>query len=62
MTKRPEHDPDGVDREDQSAEVHENVRESTDGVESRGDGGGPAPTGLIGNGKMVEDPRYLAQR
>ncbi|HEX8004498.1 MAG TPA: hypothetical protein VF519_17555 [Mycobacteriales bacterium] len=55
------HDPDGVDRKDESAEVHENVRTSADGVESPGAEGDTA-TGLIGNGQMVTDPRYVAQR
>lgn len=62
MSVSPENDPDGVvERSDETAEVHENVREGTEGVESPGDGGGDTATGLIGNGQMT-DPRYLAQR
>jgi hypothetical protein len=64
MSVSPENDPDGVvgrDDDEQTAEVHENVRESSDGVETPGDGGGDTATGLIGNGGMT-DPRYLAQR
>ena len=62
MSESPEKDPDGVvGREDETAEVHENTRESTDGVETPGDGGGDTATGLIGNGGMT-DPRYLAPR
>lgn len=60
MSVSPENDRDGVDRDEQSAEVHENVRESTDGVETPGDGGEDTATGLIGNGKMT-DPRFLVQ-
>ena len=44
--------------------VHENVRESTDGVETApaaGDAGADPATGLIGNGRGV-DPRYISQR
>lgn len=55
MTRKPEK----VDK------VHENVRDSTEGVEtepgSDGSSGGEPATGLIGNGQMT-DPRYLAQR
>ncbi|HEV2891290.1 MAG TPA: hypothetical protein VGX28_13025 [Frankiaceae bacterium] len=68
MSVSPETDPDGVvGRDDETTEVHENVREGTEGVETPGDGGtdvtggGDAATGLIGNGHMT-DPRYLAQR
>lgn len=68
MSVSPETDPDGVvERDDQQSEVHENVREGTEGVETTGDGGadvtggGDAATGLIGNGHMT-DPRYVAQR
>ena len=63
MKRTPENDGDGVDREDTTA-VHENVRESEDGVEKapeRGDGLGEPATGLIGNGAGV-DPRYISQR
>jgi hypothetical protein len=62
MSETPKNDPDGVvGRDDDETEVHENTRESTEGVETRGDGGGDTATGLIGNGGMT-DPRYLAQR
>lgn len=64
MSVNPENDPDGVvgrDEDEQSAEVHENTRESTEGVETTADGGADTATGLIGNGGMT-DPRYLAQR
>jgi hypothetical protein len=63
-------DGDGVDR-GESPEVHENVRESTEGVEERaargrGGRGSEAAAGLIGGGasgkgEMV-DPRYIAPR
>ena len=63
MSVKPENDQDGVDRDDQSAEVHENVRDSTDGVETEGapDEDGKPAAGLIGNGMGV-DPRLTAQR
>lgn len=62
MSVSPETDPDGVDRDDQSTEIHENVRTSTEGVEAAGDAAGEdTATPLIGNGAMT-DPRYLAQR
>lgn len=67
MSVSPENDPDGVvgRDDDEAAEVHENTREGTEGVETPGDGsgagGGDTATGLIGNGGMT-DPRYLAQR
>ena len=67
MSGKPETDPDGVvgrdDTTDETAEVHENVREGTEGVETPGDAasGDDAANGLIGNGAMT-DPRYLAQR
>jgi hypothetical protein len=57
-------DPDGVDREDTSAELHENTRTSEEGVEQQGappDGQGEPATGLIGNNAGV-DPRYIGQR
>ena len=54
-------DLDGVDRDKRSTEMHENVRESAEGVESKRVSD-DTPTGLIGNGKMVSDPRYIAQR
>ncbi len=63
MSVNPENDGDGVDRDDQSAEVHENTRTSTEGVEespATATGDEPA-TGLIGNGAAV-DPRYVIQR
>jgi hypothetical protein len=62
MSHKPEHDQDGVDRDDTTAEVHENVRHSTEGVEEKAAGtkGRPA-AGLIGNGMGV-DPRLTAQR
>ena len=62
MTKLPEHDGDGVEARDTSAEIHENTRSSEDGVEKApvSTQGEPA-TGLIGAGKGV-DPRYVSQR
>ena len=42
--------------------LHENVRDSAEGVEKPGDGGGEdTATPLIGNGAMT-DPRYVTQR
>jgi hypothetical protein len=65
MSVSPETDPDGVDRDETSTDAHENVRESTEGVETTPEGAeggaGDTATGLIGNGKMT-DPRYLATR
>lgn len=69
MSDKPETDPDGVvgrddETTEENGEVHENVREGTEGVETPGDGahgGDSAANGLIGNGAMT-DPRYLAQR
>jgi hypothetical protein len=61
-------DPDGVDRDNTDTELHENVRESTEGVERKGapaDKRRPA-AGLIGGGATgvgeMTDPRYIAQR
>ncbi|HEU0129690.1 MAG TPA: hypothetical protein VFQ85_01700 [Mycobacteriales bacterium] len=62
MSVSPETDPDGVDRPTDS-DVHENVRDSAEGVEEApvsGAGAEPSP-GIIGNGGMT-DPRYIAQR
>jgi hypothetical protein len=63
MSVNPENDGDGVDRDDQSAEVHENTRTSAEGVEETpaGTDGRDAAAGLIGNG-MAVDPRNVAQR
>lgn len=62
MSVSPENDKDGVvGRDDETAEVHENVRESTAGVETKGDGGGDTATPLIGNG-LATDPRNTATR
>ena len=60
----PDKDGDGVERDTQTAE-HENVRDSTEGVEEvavpGGEEQGKPAAGLIGNGQMV-DPRYIAPR
>lgn len=62
MSVSPENDPDGVvGRDDEAGEVHENVRETTEGVEAQGDGGGDTATPLIGNG-LATDPRNTATR
>jgi hypothetical protein len=68
MTVSPENDPDGVVDRDTTDEVHENVREGTEGVETKASGTGddqPA-AGLIGGGASgigeMTDPRYIAQR
>jgi hypothetical protein len=64
MKVTPEKDPDGVDREDTSAELHENTRSSAEGVEEEAvpsGGEGEPATGLIGAGQAV-DPRYVGQR
>lgn len=54
-------DRDGVDRDERSTDLHENVRDSAEGVEKKRVSEDTA-TGLIGNGKMVSDPRFIAQR
>jgi hypothetical protein len=59
MSVSPETDPDGVVDRDTSSEVHENVRESAEGVEEVAAGGDTA-AGLIGNGNIT-DPRYVRQ-
>ena len=63
MSVSPETDPDGVvGRDDETAEVHENVRESAEGVEEIPAGaGGDTATPLIGNG-LATDPRNTATR
>ena len=40
-------------------DLHENVRDSAEGVEEQA-GGGDTATGLIGNGNIT-DPRYVRQ-
>ena len=66
MSVKPENDGDGIDRDDDPTTMHENVRDSAEGVEEQpvpggGDSGGKPATGLIGNGQAV-DPRYVSQR
>jgi hypothetical protein len=58
----PEPDGDGVDVAP-DPELHETVRHTEKGVESRvvDPGHERSATGLIGNGEMV-DPRYIAPR
>jgi hypothetical protein len=66
MTTNPDHDRDGVDNAP-DAELHENVRESEEGVESKPVSAGDKPAaGLIGGGASgigeMTDPRYVGQR
>ena len=68
MTVSPENDRDGVVNRDTDDDVHENVREGTEGVETQAEGTDDreAAAGLIGGGASgvgeMTDPRYIAPR